>query len=196
MRALRLGREVLDSPPSRLEVLAALKALFEAGHPSLSQQLLQRLAQRVAEERTEFPQDLEQVLLAAAELETRWARPEQDHPEHVLQRCPVGDAGAVELAMDGFGEELGAAGACWLSSVMGAAPSPAAVLDVGAYCGGSALRLARHLPGLQRVQLCTGHTRQLLPAFANSAEFGAVFIDLWGSQYAEVLAPGLLIWAV
>eukprot|EP00435_Cladocopium_sp_Y103_P029212 s308_g7.t1 len=134
---------------------------------------------------------------------------------HVLQRCPVGDAGAVELAMDGFGEELGAAGgwakfaggskadvlplgSCqkWLSSVMGAAPSPAAVLDVGAYCGGSALRLARHLPGLQRVQLCTGHTRQLLPAFANSAEFGAVFIDLWGSQYAEVLAPGLLIWAV
>lgn len=34
-----------------------------------------------------------------------------------------------------------------LSSVMGAAPSPASVLDVGAYCGGSALRLARHLPG-------------------------------------------------
>lgn len=248
--ALSLGRELLRSPVpgQRLEVLSALKALFEAGHPSLSQQLLHRLAQRIAEERSEFPQDLEQVLLAAAELETV-ARPQEllpswiprfDHRlvapvtgrlvyqkevallRHVLQRCPVGDAAAVELAMDGFGEELGAVGG-WakfaggskadvlLSSVMGAAPSPASVLDVGAYCGGSALRLARHLPGakvvaleldvvlaavarvmlafagLQRVQLCTGHTRQLLPDFAKQS-FGAVFMDLWGSQYTEALS--------
>ena len=34
---------------------------------------------------------------------------------HVLQRCPAGDAAAVELAMDGFGEELGAAGGAWRS---------------------------------------------------------------------------------
>jgi hypothetical protein len=45
--------------------------------------------------------------------------------------------------------------------------------------------------GLQRVQLCTGHTRQLLPDFAKQS-FGAVFMDLWGSQYTEALAPWLL----
>jgi predicted O-methyltransferase YrrM len=41
------------------------------------------------------------------------------------------------------------------------------------------------------VQLCTGHTRQLLPDFAKQS-FGAVFMDLWGSQYTEALAPWLL----
>ena len=46
---------------------------------------------------------------------------------HVLQRCPVGDAAAVELAMDGFGEELGAVGveqrgaaswSCWWQTTL------------------------------------------------------------------------------
>ena len=38
-----------------------------------------------------------------------------------------------------------------------------------------------------RVKLFTGHTRQLLPRFDQS--FSAIFLDLWGSQYAEVLVP-------
>ena len=46
--------------------------------------------------------------------------------------------------------------------------------------------------GLQRVQLCTGHTRQLLPDLAKQS-FGAVFMDLWSSQYAETLAAGLVM---
>ena len=37
------------------------------------------------------------------------------------------------------------------------------------------------------VELRTGHTRQLLPDLA-PWRFGAVFVDLWGSQYAEVMA--------
>jgi len=50
-------------------------------------------------------------------------------------------------------------------------------------------QLGRATRGLQRVQLCTGHTRQLLPDFAKQS-FGAVFMDLWGSQYTEALAAG------
>lgn len=45
-----------------------------------------------------------------------------------------------------------------------------------------------HVSGV-RVRLLTGHTRQLLPRLRQPGGFAAVFLDVWGSQYAEVLAP-------
>eukprot|EP00434_Breviolum_minutum_P016627 symbB.v1.2.014659.t1/scaffold1077.1/size139779/6 len=250
--AIFLERDLLDSPEpgERLETLAALKVLFEAGEAGgamSSSKLLHGLAEN-AQKSMRFPKDLDQVLRVAAELETqkstlkdqpifrRWLpklsatgaaatgrlpyQKEMALLRHVL-RCKDPSVKNVEMAMESFGDELGAAGG-WakfaagskadvlLSSAMGAT-SPPLVLDVGAYCGGSALRLAGCLPGAQviaieldtvnaaiarvllafagledRVKLFTGHTRQLLPRFDQS--FSAIFLDLWGSQYAEVLS--------
>ncbi|CAE7412707.1 Comt [Symbiodinium natans] len=94
----------------------------------------------------------------------------------------------------------------------GAAPSPKHVLDIGAYGGGSALHLAQALPGVHvtaieldpvmvalarcllgfagvgdRVHVLPGHTRLRLPAL-EGRRFAAIFVDVWGAQYAEVLA--------
>ncbi|CAJ1443527.1 unnamed protein product [Effrenium voratum] len=152
---------------------------------------------------------------------------------HVLRSCSAGDGAAVEEAMDSFAGRLGAAGG-WAKFAGGtkaevllraaAGAQGGAVLDVGAYCGGSALRLARRAAGevvaLEldvvlsaiarvlltfagvRVRLLTGHTRQLLPRLRQPGGFAAVFLDVWGSQYAEVLAslrpclaPGALLCA-
>ncbi|CAK9093841.1 Catechol O-methyltransferase [Durusdinium trenchii] len=240
--AIWLADELLEQPRpgKRLEVLAALKNVFERGHPERSQELLLGLAEHASSK--EFPAGLPQVLRSAAAVERGDMKvlmvglrqalgpiaatgrlPYQKEVallRHVLRFAQFGRANEVEEAMDSFGGELGAAGG-WakfaggskadvlLHAVSGAPTS--SILDVGAYCGGSALRLSRRFAGAHvvaieldptvaamakvllsfaglssRVELRTGHSRQLLPQLKH--RFGAVFLDLWGSQYAEVLS--------
>eukprot|EP00913_Durusdinium_trenchii_P027358 g25665.t1 len=244
--AIWLADELLEQPRpgKRLEVLAALKNVFERGHAQ-SQELLLGLAEHASSK--EFPAGLPQVLRSAAAVERGDMKvlmvglrqalgpiaatgrlPYQKEVallRHVLRFAQFGRANEVEEAMDSFGGELGAAGG-WakfaggskadvlLHAVSGAPTS--SILDVGAYCGGSALRLSRRFAGAHvvaieldptvaamakvllsfaglssRVELRTGHSRQLLPQLKH--RFGAVFLDLWGSQYAEVLEATVLV---
>ncbi|CAE7663550.1 Comt [Symbiodinium sp. CCMP2456] len=99
-----------------------------------------------------------------------------------------------------------------LSGAAGAGPSPKHVLDIGAYGGGSALHLAMALPGVHvtaveldpvmvalarcflgfagvgdRVRVLPGHTRLRLPGLQGQ-RFSGIFADVWGAQYADVLA--------
>lgn len=107
---------------------------------------------------------------------------------------------------------------CWskaqilLLGAAGAGPSPKHVLDIGAYGGGSALHLAMALPGVHvtaveldpvmvalarcllgfagvgdRVRVLPGHTRFRLPGLQGQ-RFSGIFADVWGAQYADVLA--------
>ena len=96
------------------------------------------------------------------------------------------------------------------------------VLEIGTYCGYSALRMAQCLPGVpihtleadpvhvviasnilalvgreaDAVHIWTGHSQVLLPQWCRKAQFGAVFMDQRGSRYDEDLdileARGLL----
>eukprot|EP00439_Symbiodinium_sp_Y106_P036774 s1607_g4.t1 len=99
-----------------------------------------------------------------------------------------------------------------LLGAAGAGPSPKHVLDIGAYGGGSALHLAMALPGVHvtaveldpvmvalarcllgfagvgdRVRVLPGHTRLRLPGLQGQ-RFAGIFADVWGAQYADVLA--------
>ncbi|CAE7562747.1 Comt [Symbiodinium microadriaticum] len=99
-----------------------------------------------------------------------------------------------------------------LLGAAGAGPSPKHVLDIGAYGGGSALHLAMALPGVHvtaveldpvmvalarcllgfagvgdRVRVLPGHTRFRLPGLQGQ-RFSGIFADVWGAQYADVLA--------
>ncbi|CAJ1341882.1 unnamed protein product [Effrenium voratum] len=132
----------------------------------------------------------------------------------------------VLQAMDSYGEELGEAGS-WakfaggskaqalLAAARGAAKSSGAVLEIGTYCGYSAVSLAAATSatvttlemdpvlvaiarcvlaqaGLaQKVRVWTGHSQRLLPRMkerlSQTAGFDVIFMDRWGSQYPEDL---------
>lgn len=149
--------------------------------------------------------------------------------DHVLQRARPGDAASVCEALEDFGESVLGSSGEWLKLMAGAkakillaaaagAPPGGDVLEVGCYCGYSAIRLALALPhvrivslevdpvhvtvarnlvalaGLwQRVEVCTGHSRRLLPRLpwrgtGGQRQFSVVFMDQRGSRYEEDLA--------
>ncbi|CAE8583203.1 unnamed protein product, partial [Polarella glacialis] len=141
---------------------------------------------------------------------------------HVLTEAPAGSAAAAAAAVDDFGAELGEAGswakfaggskaATLLAAVRGARLGDR-VLEIGTYCGNSALRLAAALPGVRvttleldpllvaiarsllafaglaaSVDVWTGPSKLLLPRL-RPLRFSAIFVDRWGSQYDEDLA--------
>ncbi|CAE8650753.1 unnamed protein product [Polarella glacialis] len=149
--------------------------------------------------------------------------------QHVLHSVDLsGGAPAICGSIEDFGERvLGSAG-LWLkvaggvkahvlaAAVRGAMPF-ANVLEIGAYCGYSSLRMATLSPMLridtleadplhvaiarsmvalaglsERVHVWTGHSGSLIPRMAVSlrSKFGVVFMDQRGSRYEEDL--GLL----
>ncbi|CAJ1417004.1 unnamed protein product [Effrenium voratum] len=142
--------------------------------------------------------------------------------QHVLQNAQEGDPQSVCDAVEGFG--LHAKGKAWLKVAAGqkaevlvaAARAAAAgsMLEIGTYCGHSAIRLAAARPDMkvvslemdpihavlarrlvafaglaESIQVWTGHSRDLLPYLAEKyAGFDFVFMDQRGSRYEEDLA--------
>ncbi|CAE8639030.1 unnamed protein product [Polarella glacialis] len=146
---------------------------------------------------------------------------------HVLARARPGDAAAVCEAIEHFGEKvMGSAGmwskfaggsksACLVAASSGSMASSGGVLEIGTYCGYSAIKLASALAGSHitslevdptmvviarnlvalaglalQVDVRTGHTQTMLPQLAAERptvphSFGVVFMDRWGSQYEE-----------
>ncbi|CAE8646069.1 unnamed protein product, partial [Polarella glacialis] len=123
---------------------------------------------------------------------------------HVLCTAETGNPAAAAQAVDGFGQELGAQGA-WakfaggskaqalLAAVCGGPPSEdrtAGVLEIGTYCGNSAMRLAAVLPG---IRVTTLELDPVLVAIARSlvAFAGlAAAIDVW-TGHSRLLIPRL-----
>lgn len=139
-----------------------------------------------------------------------------------------GDAASVCEAMEAFGDEEWAARRSWskvaggpkaalLCAALRGAPGGGGALEIGTYCGYTAVRMARALPGVrlttleadpvhvvvarnvvlfaglaQRLHVRTGHSRQLLERIAaqnrGASGYSAVFMDRWGSQYHEDFA--------
>ncbi|CAE8742483.1 unnamed protein product [Polarella glacialis] len=132
---------------------------------------------------------------------------------HVLENAQTGNPAAVAEALDAFGRDLGSSGS-WakfaggskaealLAAMRGGTPAchnnnnhnsaTAGVLEIGTYCGNSALRLAASLPGVRvttleldpvlvaiartliafaglasSVDVWTGHSTRLIPRLAN-----------------------------
>ena len=149
---------------------------------------------------------------------------------HVLRRMesdtPERDRRARDVceAIEGFGLQ---GGSRWLkvvgarkasvleAAVGGATPEGGGVLEIGTYCGYSALRMAQRVPGVaihtlevdpihvviarnilalagqeaEAVRVWTGHSQALLPQWSSDccAQFAAVFMDQRGSRYDEDL---------
>lgn len=148
--------------------------------------------------------------------------------EHVLSSATAGDASSVCEAIERFGEEVLGTSTSWLKVAGGAkakvlteavrgTPPGGEVLEIGAYCGYSAIRMAMVLPstrihtlevdpvhviiarnviayaGLAHlIDVWTGHSQDLLPRLARRAGaaapgFRAVFMDQRGSRYEDDL---------
>lgn len=146
--------------------------------------------------------------------------------QHVLERARPLDAASVCATADSFGEEVFSTSGTWskfaggvkaevLSAACTGAPPRGRVLEIGTYCGYSAVRMAMALPevciltlevdpihvvvarnmiimaGLSsRVDVWTGHSKYVLARLScylrnASLRFSAVFMDRWASQYGE-----------
>jgi len=148
--------------------------------------------------------------------------------QHILRVASPNNATSVFTAMERFGVEARANSMSWLklaggdkatvlvASVVAAPSTPAAVLEIGTYCGYSALRLATALPrvhvvtlevdpahvliarnviafaGLsQALTVLTGHSKDQLTRLWKhrpTASFAAVFMDQRGSLFHRDLA--------
>ncbi|CAE8624273.1 unnamed protein product [Polarella glacialis] len=128
---------------------------------------------------------------------------------HVLDTAQPGDPASVAEALDAFGRNLGLkAGSKWakfaggskakalLAAMKGGPPAApgisdtSGVLEIGTYCGNSALRLAAALPG---VRLTTLELDPLLVAIARTlVAFAGLCgaIDVW-TGHSELLIPRL-----
>eukprot|EP00931_Biecheleriopsis_adriatica_P124187 TRINITY_DN9929_c1_g1_i1.p1 TRINITY_DN9929_c1_g1~~TRINITY_DN9929_c1_g1_i1.p1 ORF type:complete len:830 (+),score=177.74 TRINITY_DN9929_c1_g1_i1:144-2492(+) len=148
--------------------------------------------------------------------------------KHVLETAKSGDQASVCAAIESFGSSVLSTSRSWLkvvgdrkANILTAAacgaPPLTRVLEIGCYCGYSALRLAAALPATQvitmdvdpahvlitrnivafagltprSVTVWTGYSRELLPRirqrFRRSETFGSVFMDQRGSRYHEDL---------
>lgn len=148
---------------------------------------------------------------------------------HVLATARAGDASSVCQAMEGFGQEVLNAEGRWLkiagntkAEVLTAAvrrsPAAGSILEIGTYCGYSALRMSMAKPGARVVTLevdpahmviarnivayagrahlidvWTGHSKDLLHRLqarypGETLTFSTVFMDQRGSRYDEDLA--------
>ncbi|CAK9117750.1 unnamed protein product [Durusdinium trenchii] len=148
--------------------------------------------------------------------------------EHILETAVQGDPASVCDAFESFGLNMSGTSKAWLKLAAGekaqvlvaaACCAPAGLmLEIGTYCGHSAIRLAAARPdsrvvtlevdpvhaiiaralvefaGLSSsVQVWTGYSRDLIPFLANryrdsKGTFGFVFMDQRGSRYEEDLA--------
>lgn len=146
---------------------------------------------------------------------------------HVLNTARRGDPGSVCAAIETFGEDVLNPSGLWLKVAGGGkadvlaagvrrAPPKGSILEIGTYCGYSALRMATARPGTRIVTLevdpahmviarnivayaglghmidvWTGHSKDVLhrlPArYGGRIEFCAVFMDQKGSRYDEDL---------
>jgi len=148
---------------------------------------------------------------------------------HVLATGRAGDAASVCEAMEGFGQDVLRDEGRWLkiagntkADVLAAAvrlsPSAGSILEIGTYCGYSALRMSLAKPGARVVTLevdpahmviarnivayaglahmidvWTGHSKDLLHRLqarypGEKLAFSTVFMDQRGSRYDEDLA--------
>jgi len=149
--------------------------------------------------------------------------------EYVLRTASVGDAGSVCRAIEDFGQDVLNPENQWLKVAGGkkaevlsrvsdqSVPRWGEVLEIGTYCGYSAIHIARTLPygaritsievnptsmivarslvafaGLAHViDVVTGHSKGVLPRMANARpgrHFSMVFMDQSGSRYDADLA--------
>lgn len=146
---------------------------------------------------------------------------------HVLETARFGDAEAVCEAMERFGEDVLSPSGQWLkiagdvkadvlAHAVRRAPDRGSILEIGTYCGYSAIRMALACPGVRIVSLevdpahvviarnviafaglghmvdvWTGHSKDTLPRLAarykGNIRFRAVFMDQRGSRYEEDL---------
>ncbi|CAE8646694.1 unnamed protein product [Polarella glacialis] len=136
---------------------------------------------------------------------------------HVLAKAKPGNAASAAAAVDDFGRELGEAGgwakfaggskaAVLLAAMQGGPPADhastsetatgthtgisAGVLEIGTYCGNSALRLAAALPG---VRVTTLELDPVLVAIARAliAFAGLAFaVDVW-TGHSKLVLPRL-----
>ena len=139
---------------------------------------------------------------------------------YALSQRYQGNAAAVCEAMESYAQEVLGASGVWLKMAGGAkayvlvaamcrAPPGRRVLEIGTYCGYTAMRMATATPGARittleldpihvliarkclafacldaSVHVLTGHSKDLLPRLANrlgAPDFGTVFMDQRGS---------------
>eukprot|EP00928_Gymnodinium_smaydae_P081156 TRINITY_DN64725_c0_g1_i1.p1 TRINITY_DN64725_c0_g1~~TRINITY_DN64725_c0_g1_i1.p1 ORF type:complete len:669 (-),score=142.85 TRINITY_DN64725_c0_g1_i1:61-2067(-) len=146
--------------------------------------------------------------------------------QHVLETSQPGDPASVCASMEQFSRDVLEPAGLWLkvagggkldtilSALKRAPQKGGGILEIGTYCGYSALQMAMALPdasvttfevdpvhmaialnvvawaGLShRIDIWTGHSAQLLPRLAaeERGPFRAVFMDQRGSRYVEDL---------